>query len=113
MWYAMDRGIASPDQFGAAELRELLPVVLKGIERIAVFEILEGNQPLSEFRTEVSREPAGAHDEAVVAEPVEHPEPLGRYFQAFWISPFPGCQTGQDPVCRAFRKQFPIDVLNP
>ena len=65
----MHTGVAASDQLAAAELRHRFPAFLEHVECVAIFEVLERNEPISEHCPEVLREPPFADDspEAVLA----------------------------------------------
>jgi hypothetical protein len=108
----MNRGITAPDQLGATKLRQLVPVSFEHIKRVAVFEVLERHDPVPKLGPEVPSESAGAEDEPVVVEAVEHAKSLGGDPETSFIDGTLTCETGKHPVSRAGREQLPLDLLN-
>ena len=65
--------ISLADQLASAELCQLLPVLLKHVERVSVFKVLKRHEAIVEPCAKVSRELPGAHDVSGGLEPIEHP----------------------------------------
>lgn len=104
----MHSGITSSNQFGPAKLRQPLPILFENVERIAIFKVLERNDATTELSTEVSGKPAPAGDKPIVVKPVENAQPLRRNLQTCGIYLLVGTKTGENPLCRALWKQFPV-----
>jgi hypothetical protein len=104
--------IASPDQFGSAELAHSFPIFLEHAENISLLKIFESDETLAGFCSETVRKSSCPRNEAIVVEPVESSETFARYAHVlFGNTPAHG-QLRKDVIHRSKRQQFPTNRLD-